>query len=360
MSLRKGESTRLGLAYSTVEVVAYDPSWKAAATAHRDILASTLDGLAQNVEHIGSTAVPGLAAKPILDLAVRLVLGADPKAIVNRLTSAGYVFRGDKGNQGGLLFVCEPMPKVRTAHIHVAAYGDPQWDRYLATRDRLTADPSAAARYSAIKIALAQRYPDDRASYTAAKEAFLTELLSDLPAAETARPVVQRVRALLITPAGRLLAIRRTKPHQAIYWVLPGGSIEASDESLEAAAHREICEETGGHADLHRLVHIATVAGGSHAIFLGRIQQWDPALRSGPELHKPDGGLYDLEELDLDPATLSDGRLWPVPTAAWLAGILRTGADLFAVTDLRDIVPLDWEPRQTEYRRDQLPEPEAP
>lgn len=351
---------RLGLAYGILDVIAHKPSWAATAAAHRNVVAAALPELVTAVEHVGSTAIAGMPARPILDLAVRLAPGADPSTVIDRLACAGYLFRGDKGSCGGLLFVYEPEPKMRSAHLHVLAEGDPQWDRYLAARDRLTRDPALAARYADIKTGLAQRHPGDRAAYTAAKEAFLTELLHDLPAPTTARPVVQRVRALLITSAGKLLVIRHTKPGQPVYWEIPGGGIEPSDSSIEDAILREVAEETGGQAHLHRLVHIATVAGASHATFLGRIPHWDPELRSGPELADPARGSYDLEELDLDPATLADGRLWPVPTAAWLANLLRDGHDPYDAPDLRDGATVEWEPRRNEHRRDELPEPETP
>lgn len=339
-------NTRIGLRYGTVTVTGHDPSWATVAAEQLDAIAHLLGPLAAGVEHVGSTAVPGLPAKPILDLAVRLAPDANPSAVIDALSGAGWLFRGDKGPAGGMLFAAEPESGLRTVHVHVIADGDPQWDRYLAVRDRLRTRPQVAAAYGELKARLAAQHPHDRAAYTGGKDAFLRELLADLPAA-TAPPLpLQRVRALLLTPSGRLLVIRRTKPGQPVHWVLPGGGIEPGDGSLEDAAHREIREEAGGEATLHRLVHIATVAGHSHGIFLGRIQTWDPAARTGPELGDPANGGYELEELPLDAQLLEDGRIWPVPTTGWLAQHVRARQDLFTLPDLRDAGEIRWRSRR--------------
>lgn len=102
-----------------------------------------LGRLAVAVEHIGSTAVLGLVAKPILDVAVGLDERAELGAVKAVFESLGYRFRGDKGDDGGLLFVLEDRPAHRIAHVHVVGFGDRRWRRYLTFRDRLRADERA-------------------------------------------------------------------------------------------------------------------------------------------------------------------------------------------------------------------------
>lgn len=334
-------SSAAGLAYGTVKVVAHDAGWAHLAADHIARIRTALGASAVTVEHVGSTAVAGLPAKPIVDLAVLLAVDADPEQIIDRLCGYGYVFRGDKGDAGGMLFVAETTPHVRVAHVHVLPDGDPQWARYLAVRDRLRDQPHLADAYANLKIRLAAEHAYDRAAYTAAKDSFLAELLTDLPIT-VVEPVVRRVRTLAVTPSNRLLLIRRTKPGQEVYWVVPGGGIEPHDASLEDAAHRENHEELGGRVDLHRLVHVAVVHGRAHAIFLGCIDAWDPDARTGPELTEPGNGDYDLEEILLDPELLGDGRIWPVPTMRWLADALREGRDLFTLPDLRESRSVRW------------------
>ena len=92
-----------------------------------------------------------------------------------------------------------------------------------------------------------------------------------------------RVRAVLVTLADRLLMIKRVKPGQCPYWVLPGGGVDPTDSSLEDALHREIREELAGTADIHSLIQVVERGGERQYIFLTRIRTWDFADRSGPE-----------------------------------------------------------------------------
>ena len=143
--------TVLGLTYGQVRLVDGDPGWPGAFERLAAELRSALGELAVAVEHVGSTAVPGLVAKPILDLAVGLAPAADPDHVILALERLGYEFRGDKGDTGGLLFVLEDRPAHRIAHLHVVPHGDAQWCRYLAVRERLRTDPQARAAYADLK-----------------------------------------------------------------------------------------------------------------------------------------------------------------------------------------------------------------
>jgi GrpB-like predicted nucleotidyltransferase (UPF0157 family) len=173
------DDTALGLTYGQVRLLPSDPGWPQAFQRLAAELRATLGQLAVAVEHVGSTAVPGLAAKPILDVAIGLAPGADPDRVITALRPLGYQFRGDKGDEGGLLLVLEDRPAHRIAHLHLVRHGDVQWRRYLALRDRLRADPAARAAYARLKGRLAGQFAGDRRAYTAAKAAFIVELLSE-------------------------------------------------------------------------------------------------------------------------------------------------------------------------------------
>jgi GrpB-like predicted nucleotidyltransferase (UPF0157 family) len=177
--MRSFGDTVLGLAYGQVRLVEGDPGWPRAFERLAAELRAALGKLSVAVEHVGSTAVPGLVAKPILDLAIGLAPAADPDSVISALEPLGYEFRGDKGDTGGLLFVLEDRPAHRLAHLHVVPYGGGKWCQYLAFRDRLRIDPDARAAYAEVKRSLGDQFAGDRQAYNAGKAAFVAGLLSE-------------------------------------------------------------------------------------------------------------------------------------------------------------------------------------
>jgi GrpB-like predicted nucleotidyltransferase (UPF0157 family) len=168
----------IGLRRHTVRVVDHRPEWVTLAAAEVARLRDVLGELALDVQHVGSTAVPGLPAKPILDLAVAVRTPDDIPAVVARLVTAGYLDRGDQGREGGHLCVREAVPDLRTVHLHIVEQTDSQWRAYLAFRDRLRTDAGLRQQYATLKADLAARYPGDRAAYTAGKHDFIRRVLA--------------------------------------------------------------------------------------------------------------------------------------------------------------------------------------
>lgn len=166
----------LGLAYGTVSLMPHDARWHNAFLAERALLKMHLDGIECEIEHIGSTAVPGLPAKPILDLAVGILLQSQQDECLSRISKCGYLYRGDAGAEGGHVFV-RTTDNVRTHHLHVVPLHDPQWSNYLRFRDLLTSNPDSRERYAAIKQVLAAQFPSDRPSYTEAKQPVILSIL---------------------------------------------------------------------------------------------------------------------------------------------------------------------------------------
>jgi GrpB-like predicted nucleotidyltransferase (UPF0157 family) len=158
-----------------VVIVDYDPSWPATFQRLRDRLAATLGPLAVAIEHVGSTAVPGLAAKPIIDLDVVIADRADLPAVIQRLQPLGYHHEGDLGVPGRQAFTTPAGAPPH--HLYVCAVGAAALDRHLAFRDALRADPAAAGAYGDLKRSLAARLSHDRVAYTEAKSAFVERVL---------------------------------------------------------------------------------------------------------------------------------------------------------------------------------------
>jgi GrpB-like predicted nucleotidyltransferase (UPF0157 family) len=124
---------------------------------------------------MGSTAVPGLAAKPVIDIDVLLKSASDLPLVIQRLASIGYVHRGDLGVTGREAFYAPPgSPKH---HLYVCPPESQEYRRHLALRDYLRAHSAEAAAYGNLKRSLAARFRDDRAAYLAGKGEFVESLL---------------------------------------------------------------------------------------------------------------------------------------------------------------------------------------
>ena len=167
----------IGLKRGIVSVVEYDPGWAPLAIERCRAVRDACGDLLADVQHVGSTAVPGLPAKPILDIAAGSVGTGAMLGIIGRLTHLGYIYRGDQGDAGGHLFALESPPDLRTVHLHVVEHGSPQWRDYLRFRDLLRDSPALRKRYAELKQDLAKRHPNDREAYTDSKAGFIREVL---------------------------------------------------------------------------------------------------------------------------------------------------------------------------------------
>ncbi len=161
---------RAGGHNAEVEIVEYDPTWPAAYRAERERLAPLLADGAE-LHHFGSTAVPGLAAKPVIDM-IALVDDLDtPIAVL--VERGGYQYPpAFNATLAHRQFLCYPTAANRTHHLHLV--DEPgELERRLRFRNRLRADPVLASEYVALKRVLAERYSDDREAYTEAKGEFI-------------------------------------------------------------------------------------------------------------------------------------------------------------------------------------------
>jgi GrpB-like predicted nucleotidyltransferase (UPF0157 family) len=155
----------------------HDPRWIALGKHECQVVTRLLGETARDVVHVGSTSVPGIEAKPILDIAVAVDDDAATHDLVARLCAGGeYSYEGDKREDGGLLFV-RGHGTFRTVHVHVVSAGSEAWPSYLRFHRLLRDDPAARDRYQSEKRRLARQYPNDRASYTQAKSPVIEELL---------------------------------------------------------------------------------------------------------------------------------------------------------------------------------------
>ena len=165
-----------------VSIVPYDPAWPRMFEEEKKHLLDCLpQNLIQRIEHFGSTAIPGLAAKPIVDVLVEVASLDETKARIAPVLEAqgyDYFWRATHGEDGPPFyswFIKRNSAGVRTHHIHMVERDFEHWDR-LFFRDYLIADRETAKEYETLKYALARNYPNDRVAYTNGKSEFVVRV----------------------------------------------------------------------------------------------------------------------------------------------------------------------------------------
>jgi len=177
----------IGLKRSSVQVVEYNPGWATLAADACQKVQQTCGNLVVEVQHVGSTAVPRLPAKPILDIAAAVDNFDVIPDLIQKFTGLGYLYRGvlsellgtskNAEDADSYLFVKESSPDVRTIHLHIVEYKGTEWENYIRFRDVLRNDPIIRKQYAQLKLNLLTRFPNDRKSYTASKHNFIQEIL---------------------------------------------------------------------------------------------------------------------------------------------------------------------------------------
>ena len=158
-----------------IEVVPYDPEWETKFRIEADFLKKVFGDELLDVFHIGSTAIPRILAKPIIDLlpVVRDIERVD--VFTEPLEQQGYIAKGEYGILGRRYFV-KGSEEKHLFHIHVFQEGSPEITRHLLFRDYMRAHPLEAEEYSQLKSELAQKYRRDGQAYTQAKSGFIQEI----------------------------------------------------------------------------------------------------------------------------------------------------------------------------------------
>jgi GrpB-like predicted nucleotidyltransferase (UPF0157 family) len=152
-----------------------DPSWPAAFEREAATIAETLGDAALRIEHVGSTSVPGLAAKPVIDIQVSVASLIPRSAVVEPLVAMGYTHAIDP-IETDHEFLSKEEGNAHSVHIHLCEAGG-EWERrHLAFRDWLRAHPEDAAAYEALKRELAARHPRDIQTYVDGKTAFISSI----------------------------------------------------------------------------------------------------------------------------------------------------------------------------------------
>jgi GrpB-like predicted nucleotidyltransferase (UPF0157 family) len=165
--------------HDSVVIVTSDPTWAEAFEHAKADLLIALGARVLGVEHIGSTAVPGLAAKPVIDVLLGVTSLDDVAACVPILVTRGWVYPEDfnRGLVGRRFFLRRDGEGVRTHHAHFVVFRGPLWNEYVEFRDKLRAHDDLRVRYERLKRELATKFHDQRERYTASKTDFVKEVL---------------------------------------------------------------------------------------------------------------------------------------------------------------------------------------
>jgi GrpB-like predicted nucleotidyltransferase (UPF0157 family) len=164
----------LGLESGVVRLVEYDSRWPALFSDEQRRLRAVCDPLPLRFEHIGGTSIPGMPAKPVLDILAGRPHESSRLHCIAALIRAGYQHRGEQGVPGREFF---RRGQPRAYHTHLVDLGGPLWDDYLAFRDYLRAHPDAARQFADLKRGLAAQFPRDREAYINGKTARVREIL---------------------------------------------------------------------------------------------------------------------------------------------------------------------------------------
>ena len=165
----------LGLEKGFVRLLPHDEHWHQLFDEEKARLQDVIGEFVLSIEHVGSTSVCGIAAKPILDMAVAIENQGNGEKCVAPLENIGYEYRGENGIAGRFYFN-KGFP-ARTHHLHILPADSEDLKNHLAFRDYLLQNPRAAQEYDRLKKDLAEKYPNDREAYLDGKAEFVQKIL---------------------------------------------------------------------------------------------------------------------------------------------------------------------------------------
>ena len=163
---------------SHIELAEYDPAWPARFDAEAARIRGALGARALHVEHVGSTSVPGMLAKPVIDVTVAVDSVAAADACVAPLTALGYEYRGMHGDDPARRYYVLDRDGRRAVQVHVWILPTPAWGRHLGFRDLLRRRPDLAEAYAREKRRVAEEVAWDKAAYSEAKGPFIERVLA--------------------------------------------------------------------------------------------------------------------------------------------------------------------------------------
>lgn len=164
----------LGLTSGQLRLVPYEPNWPLLFLAEKERILASLGNHILDVQHIGSTSIPGMPAKPILDIGVAVANFEEARCCIPLLKQFGYQYKGENGILRRHYFI---KGEPRTHHLHMLEIESEEWKNHLLFRDYLRTNPASAQAYASLKQTLAMRFAADREAYQTGKDSFIQAVL---------------------------------------------------------------------------------------------------------------------------------------------------------------------------------------
>lgn len=166
----------MGLDRTKVLLETHNNMWAYIFRSEKEVLTNILGNAIVDIQHVGSTSIPELKAKPIIDIALLLDSKNYPQNLIDILESEGYHYRANSGSDERMFFA-KGSESNRTHYLHVHRYEGKEWIDQIYFRDYLIGHKDKRKEYEKIKEQLAEKYPDDRFKYTAGKDSFIKSIL---------------------------------------------------------------------------------------------------------------------------------------------------------------------------------------
>jgi GrpB-like predicted nucleotidyltransferase (UPF0157 family) len=164
-----------------IEIVEYDSTWQQMAVDEISTLRKIFSGdiNIRDIQHVGSTAIPGIAAKPIIDIYIGVDMIEKAQSMIKPLEDLSYIYWADNPNPKKMFFVkgMPPYGERRTHHLHAVEFDSDYWCARILFRDHLRQNPSLAAEYAKLKKELSEKYSQQRELYSNAKTQFIAHVL---------------------------------------------------------------------------------------------------------------------------------------------------------------------------------------
>lgn len=167
----------IGLKRGIVQLVPYTSEWKDTFQAEKECINASIGSFIQDIQHVGSTAIPGCWAKPIIDIAITVASIKKADECILPLQQLGYEYKGENGIPGRHYYVKLIEGDIHTFHIHMCQPDNPNLQNQIIFRDFLLIHPEIVQAYSQLKLELAGRYPTDRETYTESKSTFIAQVI---------------------------------------------------------------------------------------------------------------------------------------------------------------------------------------